>query len=122
MAVLDPNKRPQRRPVILPVRKPPEYFTGTNPACKINRDAKGTSYQVRNDRGFTGAHIWWSPSPRTDRPSAPSSAAPLLPMNVSEALLIRQLNGPDEEASVLSFSQGQVYELIDALNRAMEKP
>lgn len=39
-----------------------------------------------------------------------------------EELVIRQTNDADEKSDVIMLDLGQVYDLIDALNKAVEKP
>lgn len=76
-------------------------------ACEVNTGPGGTSYRIPEDSGktprYTGKtyaeiEAWWT----------------------RKSFIIRQENS--EAADVLELSQGQVYDLIDALNRAIGLP
>lgn len=88
---------------------------------KIERDSNGTTYiipaadGVTNPRGYKLAgypevDVWWA---RSFHKTSGTQA--------SETLIIRQEYPDREQADVLELTQGQVYDLIEALNTAMEK-
>jgi hypothetical protein len=84
-------------------------------ACSSSRDAHGTSYtipeaptvrtprgQVR--RGYPAVDVWWSRGVRKS----------------DETIIIRQEYEDRSTADVLEITLGQLYDLIDALNKAVE--
>jgi hypothetical protein len=84
--------------------------------CSVHTDAHGTSYLIpaspavkdprgRVLRGSPAVDVWWS---RDNKATA------------TETMVIRQEYEDRSTADVLELTQGQVYDLIDALNRAME--
>jgi hypothetical protein len=84
-------------------------------ACKSQRDGHGTSYFVpaavtqqtpgkRTLRGFPEVQVWWSRLSNKD----------------DETLIIRQEYEDRKTADVIEITLGQLYDLIDALNKAVE--
>ena len=84
-------------------------------ACKVTKDQHGTSYTIaayeaKKDprgavlRGVPELNAWWA---RRFKDRA------------DETLIIKQENMPDR-ADVVELTFGQVYDLIDALNKAVE--
>lgn len=81
---------------------------GLRMACEVNTGPGGTSYRIPEDDGrhtrtkdgitYAELECWWG----------------------RRSFIIRQENS--EAADVLELSQGQVYDLIDALNRAIGLP
>jgi hypothetical protein len=85
-------------------------------ACSSSRDPHGTTYTiasaetVRTPRsrqlpGCPAIDVWWSRS---------------FERHSEETLIIRQEYEDRSTADVLELTFGQVYDLIDALNRAVE--
>jgi hypothetical protein len=78
--------------------------------AKIEKDAYGTTYTVpaapghKSLMGRAEVHVWW---------------ARLFKDKKDETLLIRQENATDR-ADVIELTFGQLYDLIDALNKAAE--
>jgi hypothetical protein len=84
-------------------------------ACLVNRDAHGTSYQIpaaetiktpgaKTLPGSPLLDVWW---------------ARRFKSRAEETLIIKQENQSDR-ADVVELTLGQVYGLIDALNKAVE--
>jgi hypothetical protein len=84
-------------------------------ACRIERDAYGVTYTIPAEPavrtpggqwrpGCPSVDLWWSRDGN----------------KADETVIIRQEYGDRSTADVLELTQGQVYDLIDALNRAME--
>jgi hypothetical protein len=84
-------------------------------ACKSHRDAHGTSYQIpaaetiktpgaKTLPGSPLLDVWW---------------ARRFKSRAEETLIIKQENQSDR-ADVVELTLGQVYDLIDALNKAVE--
>jgi hypothetical protein len=84
-------------------------------ACLVNRDAHGTSYQIPAAEiaktpgakalpGVPLLDVWW---------------ARRFKSRGDETLIIKQENLSDR-ADVVELTFGQVYDLIDALNKAVE--
>jgi len=85
-------------------------------ACNVTRDGYGTSYTISADPavktpgakwrpGCPAVEVWWS------RDGA----------KADETVIIRQEYEDRSTADVLELTQGQVYDLIDALNKAIER-
>jgi hypothetical protein len=85
--------------------------------CSAHKDQYGTSYLIpaapasktadgRTLRGCPAVDVWWS---RRDSKAT-----------AEETMVIRQEYEDRSTADVLELTQGQVYDLIDALNKAME--
>lgn len=85
-------------------------------SCLVTKDQHGTSYLVpaaetvktpgaRQLAGCPAVDVWWSRS--FERKS-------------EETLVIRQEYEDRSTADVLELTFGQVYDLIDALNKAVE--
>jgi hypothetical protein len=83
--------------------------------CHSSRDAHGHSYNisaaepVKTPKGITrpgcpAVDVWWSRNGK----------------KADETLIIRQEYEDRSTADVLELTFGQVYDLIDALNRAVE--
>jgi hypothetical protein len=83
--------------------------------CSSSTDAYGTTYHIpaaenvkdprgRMLAGFPAVEVWWS----RDKGKA------------SETIIIRQEYAERSTADVLELTFGQVYDLIDALNKAVE--
>lgn len=84
-------------------------------ACSVHRDAHGTSYTIDASAtvktpggqqllGVPALDVWW---------------ARRFKSRAEETLIIKQENMADR-ADVVELTLGQVYDLIDALNRAVE--
>lgn len=86
-------------------------------ACEVTRDDDGVTYtvpaaavvvdpkrQVR--RGLPQVQVWWS------RPLT----------SPDETLIIRQEYDDRQTADVIELTFGQVYDLIEVLNQAVETP
>jgi hypothetical protein len=85
-------------------------------ACSSSKDSQGTSYlvpaaeTVKNPRGRTlkglpAIEVWWSRN---------------FSHNQEETLVIRQEYEDRSTADVIEVTLGQLYDLIDALNKAVE--
>jgi hypothetical protein len=85
--------------------------------CSSHEDAHGTTYTIASAEtvmtpgskrlpGCPEVEVWWSRS--FERGKA------------EETLVIRQEYADRSTADVLELTLGQVYDLIDALNRAVE--
>lgn len=85
-------------------------------ACNVVRDTHGSSYTVpsaeavKNPKGellpgLPAVDVWWSRN---------------FSHNQQETLVIRQEYENRDTADVLELTLGQVYDLIDALNKAVE--
>ncbi len=85
---------------------------------KSTRDAHGTTFTIPaaetiktpGDRylpGLPAIDVWWSRS---------------FERRAEETLIIRQEYAERNTADVIELSFGQVYDLIDALNKAVERP
>lgn len=85
--------------------------------CSSSTDAHGTTFSIpaapnvvspagRMLRGFPGLDVWWSRD---------------LKLKAEETLVIRQEYPERSTADVLELTVGQAYDLIDALNKAVEK-
>lgn len=85
--------------------------------CSSSKDAHGTSYHVpaaenvkdprgRTLAGYPAVEVWWSRDKTKD----------------TETVIIRQEYEDRSTADVLELTLGQVYDLIDALNKATETP
>ncbi|MGY3589336.1 hypothetical protein [Bradyrhizobium sp. USDA 4350] len=83
--------------------------------CIVDRDANGTSYTIPADEtvknpggrqlpGVPELAIWW---------------ARRFKERADETLIIKQENLPDR-ADVIELTLGQLYDLIDAANKAVE--
>ena len=83
--------------------------------CRVDRDANGTSYTISASApvkspggtplpGMAELNVWW---------------ARRFKERADETLIIKQENQSDR-ADVLELSFGQAYDLIDALNKAVE--
>jgi len=84
--------------------------------ARINRDASGTSYTIEASPtvkspggtqlpGMAALVVWW---------------ARRFKSRSQETLIIRQESQTDR-ADVIEITLGQVYDLIDALNKAVER-
>ena len=84
--------------------------------CGSFKDSHGTTYtipvaeSVKDPRGHThkvypGIDVWWSRD---------------FKVQAEETLIIRQEYEDRAAADVLELTLGQVYDLIDALNKAVE--
>jgi hypothetical protein len=84
--------------------------------ARINRDAQGTSYTIDASPtvkspggtqlpGMAALVVWW---------------ARRFKSRSQETLIIRQESQTDR-ADVIEITLGQVYDLIDALNKAVER-
>ena len=84
--------------------------------ARINRDAQGTSYTIDASPtvkspggtqlpGMAAVVVWW---------------ARRFKSRSQETLIIRQESQTDR-ADVIEITLGQVYDLIDALNKAVER-
>jgi hypothetical protein len=84
-------------------------------ACRVDRDANGTSYTIETAKttkapggkqlpGLPELNVWW---------------ARYFKSRADETLIIKQENNSDR-ADVVELTLGQVYDLIDALNKAVE--
>jgi hypothetical protein len=93
--------------------------------CTANRDGFGTSYLIaaappaktpkgRTLRGCPALDVWWSRDSRAGPWPATSKAT------AEETLIIRQEYENRSTADVLELTLGQAYDLIDALNKAVE--
>lgn len=85
-------------------------------SCTVSKDQHGTTYSVpsaeivktpgsRRLAGYPAVDIWWSRSFKEKS---------------EETLVIRQEYEDRSTADVLELTFGQVYDLIDALNKAVE--
>lgn len=85
--------------------------------CSSSTDSHGTTYQIpeaptvtlpsgKRFRGYPSLEIWWSRD---------------LKLKAEETLVIRQEYPERSTADVLELTVGQAYDLIDALNKAVEK-
>jgi hypothetical protein len=85
-------------------------------ACSSSKDSHGTSYTIpasetvktpggKHLKGLPATDVWWSRN---------------FSHNQEETLVIRQEYEDRNTADVLELTLGQVYDLIDALNRAVE--
>lgn len=85
-------------------------------ACSASTDAHGTSFAIaaaettkdargRQLKGLPGLDVWWSRS---------------FQAKADETLVIKQEYPDRSTADVLELTLGQVYDLIDALNKAVE--
>lgn len=72
------------------------------PLCKIKTDKLGVHYGIDRDGIGCPSELWWDRSLHKGQ----------------ELLFVRQENG-EQTADVLMLTLGQVYSLIDALNRAV---
>ena len=86
-------------------------------ACKVERDADGTTFHVpaapatrdpggRMLPGLPGVEVWWSHN--MDKRSR------------TETLVIKQEWPNRSTADVVEITLGQLYDLIDAANKAVE--
>lgn len=84
-------------------------------ACSVHTDAHGTSYNIPSAAtiqtpgaktlpGSPALDVWWARRFKT---------------RAEETLIIKQENQSDR-ADVVELTLGQVYDLIDALNKAVE--
>jgi hypothetical protein len=84
-------------------------------ACTASRDPHGTSYHIRSAEtvrtpggrvrpGCPALEVWWSRDGK----------------KADETVIIRQEYAERSTADVLELTLSQVYDLIDALNRAVE--
>lgn len=84
--------------------------------CRVDRDAQGTSYTILATEatktpgrtpvpGLPELNVWW---------------ARRFKSRADETLIIKQENAADR-ADVIELTLGQVYDLIDALNKAVER-
>lgn len=91
-------------------------------ACKVSKDQHGTSYTIsaalatkqpngHQLAGYPAVDVWWS------RDFGAGSATKSL---AEETLVIRQEYEDRSTADVLEVTLAQAYDLIDALNRAVE--
>jgi hypothetical protein len=85
-------------------------------ACEVDSGKFGTIYTVPEDNS-------WRPFTRTKRIARtfPKLEAWWTNSDKGDSFLIRQEN-TEERADVLELSQGQLYDLLDALNRAIGLP
>lgn len=85
-------------------------------ASSLKRDAWGTTFTIpaaeivktpgaKYRSGFPAVEVWWS---RSDKDKS------------EETLIIRQEYPDRSTADVLELTFGQAYDLIDALNKAVE--
>lgn len=85
-------------------------------ACAPHYDAHGTTFHVpaaeivktpgaKTRSGYPAVDVWWSRS---------------FAAKAEETLIIRQQYEDRSTADVLELTFGQVYDLIEALNRAVE--
>jgi hypothetical protein len=89
------------------------------PTCTIHKDAKGTMFIVppeallkKGSADSPRVEVWWSRQARKRVKGRTTQ---------DECLILRQENG-DDSADVVILTPGQVYDLIDALNRAVVTP
>ena len=84
-------------------------------ACRVSRDANGTSYTIPKSPvvktpggtilpGSSELAVWWARRFKT---------------RAEETLIIKQENMGDR-ADVIELTLGQVYDMIEALNKAVE--
>lgn len=101
----------------------PERPIPTKPLITQHKDGDGMHYIVAAeiDKRFGTSprvDVWWNRGPRK-RVASPINHQPMAVEE--EELIIRQENGR-VGADVLIITHGQVYDLIDALCRAVENP
>lgn len=86
--------------------------------CSSSKDAHGTTFTIaaaettkdpkgRQLAGLPGLDLWWSRA---------------FQKKAEETLVIRQEYPDRSTADVLELTLGQAYDLIDALNKAVEAP
>lgn len=84
-------------------------------ACQVDRDEHGTTYTIAEDKsaqtpgghqlpGCSMLEVWWARRFRDRR---------------DETLLIKQDNR-NGQADVIEMTLGQVFDMIEALNKAVE--
>jgi hypothetical protein len=103
---------------------PPPQFPN-KPRCKVLKDNGSHHYIVERDK-FPAApksispqvDVWWNRGPRRGFVSPHGRGA----SNIEETLIIRQENGDGRPADVVIVTQGQAYDQIDAITRAVEQP
>lgn len=83
---------------------------------KIDRDANGTSYTIPASETVKTPGGTMLPG----RPELNAWWARRLKSRADETLIIKQENMGDR-ADVIELTLGQVYDLIDALNKAVER-
>lgn len=85
--------------------------------CRATRDAQGTTYSIpaaapattphlKHLQGLPAIEVWWSRSFQRG--------------HAEETLIIRQEYEDRATADVLELTLGQTYDLIEALNKAIE--
>ena len=85
-------------------------------SCRVDRDKNGTSYTI------SAAATTKSPG-GTTLPGTPELSlwwAHRFKTRAAESLIIKQENNADR-ADVIELTLGQVYDMIDALNKAVER-
>jgi hypothetical protein len=89
--------------------------------CMSFRDKDGIHYLVAAEPRKTGTSpkvdVWWNRGPRMMRVKKGENMRTIQ----EEELIIRQENGR-VGSDVVIITPGQVYDLIDALTRAVENP
>lgn len=82
--------------------------------CEVHKDERGHFYRIKEEPEFPEIDAWWSreaPNKKLTRDRFST--------HHSEHFVIRQDNGEDH-ADVVVLTLGQVYDMIHALNKAVE--
>jgi hypothetical protein len=85
------------------------------PLCKVLRDKSGSYYIIPEDLEKPEVVAWWQRPAAAARPTRKHALAAS-----AEKLVLRQETPGRPTADVIELSFGQVYALIDALNRTVE--
>lgn len=81
--------------------------------CIVKKDRDGTHYTSPADgKEFPEVTVWWSRGKRVKKNGR---------TDMPEYLCIKQDNGTDR-ADVILLAPGQVYDMLDALTKALERP
>ncbi len=80
---------------------------------KVSRDKGGTHYTIPEDGAeFPEVHAWWSRGARKKTKGRTT---------MPEYFVLKQENG-EQRADVILLTPGQLYDLIEAANLAVELP
>jgi hypothetical protein len=80
--------------------------------AKVHKDADGYHFIVPADAECARVDVWWNRGPtiHVGRRKV-----------IEERLVVRQMDG-EASADVVLLTQGQLYDIIDAFNMAVERP
>lgn len=83
--------------------------------AEVHKDSHGSCWKIKEDGKAAEVIVWWDRKYRKYKTHKDfAKGAP------EEVLVIRQDDTDGNQADVLLLTTGQVYDLIDALNRAVE--